>query len=303
MAKPNFFIVGAPKSGTTALYEYLNGHPNVYFPNKGVYYFCYDLTFRTPPIPESIYLNYYKSAVSQKAIGDAAVFNLLSPGAAVKIKAFNPEAKIIIMLRNPVQMIYSLHGENLANGDESIEDFETALNAEPARRKGKLIPPYHNCPLECLFYSSVAKYYEQVLRYKSVFSDDKIHFIFYDDFKSDTRLAYSKVLKFLELEEIFPSSFKVINPSKVPRSKTYLNFLLSPPRFIKSTGRFFFPHHSKRRQWLMDRLWNLNIKTKPRKPLSTELKQRLLNLYIGDIVELGNLLNRDLDGWLKIDNG
>jgi hypothetical protein len=302
MVKPGFFIIGAPKSGTTALYEYLDQHPDVYFPQKTVYYFCFDLTFRTPPIPESIYLNYYSHAPQNKAVGDGSVFNLLSPGAAEKIKTFNPEAKIIIMLRNPVEMVYSLHREHLSNGDETIEDFESALNAEPERRQGRLVPPFHNCPLEGLFYSTVAKYSEQVHRYKSVFSEDKIHIVFFDDFKADTGLEYRKVLKFLGLKEIIPSSLAVVNPSKVPRSKTYLNFLLNPPGFIKAAGRFLFPHHTRRREWMIDRLWNLNIKYKPYNPISMELKQRLLDLYRPDIINLGNLLHRDLSNWLKTDN-
>lgn len=213
MVKPNFFIVGAPKSATTALYEYLDKHPDVFFPKKSIYYFCYDLTFRTPPLPESVYLNYFRDTRSQKAIGDAAVYNLLSKDVAWKIKEFNPSAKIIIMLRNPLQMVYAQYHQNVANGDETIEDFEEALDAESNRRKGDLVPPYHNCPREALYYNTVANYYEQVLRYKSVFDLNKIHIILYDDFKADTRTEYQKVLKFLELEEILPDSFKVVNPS------------------------------------------------------------------------------------------
>src|ERR1700721_383119 len=108
MVKPNFFIVGAPKSGTSSLYHYLKEHPDVSIPKRVIYYFCYDLTFRTPPLPENIYLDYYAGSGNKKAIGDASVFYLLSPGAAKKIHDFNPEAKIIIMLRNPLQMVYSL---------------------------------------------------------------------------------------------------------------------------------------------------------------------------------------------------
>ena len=68
MRKPNLFIVGAPKTGTTALYQYLDQHPDVYFPQKTIYYFCHDLTFRTPPIPESTYLNIFSQAGNQKIV-------------------------------------------------------------------------------------------------------------------------------------------------------------------------------------------------------------------------------------------
>jgi hypothetical protein len=300
MVKPNFFIVGAPKTGTTALYEYLSKHPDVYFPKKTIYYFCHDLTFRTPPIPESVYLNFFKDDSTKKAVGDGSVFYLLSPGAAKKIKDFNPDARIIIMLRNPVELVYSLHAENLSNGDDNIEDFEEALNAESSRKAGKLIPPFHNAPLEAVFYSEVAKFYEQVLRYKNVFGEDKVHIIFFDDFKADTEGEYRKVLRFLGLPEIMPDTLKVVNPSKVPRSKAYLKFLLSPPGFIKAAGRALFPHHTLRREWVIDFLWKLNRKYKPRKPISDRLKQRLADMYKDDIEKLGKLLNRDLSQWTKL---
>ena len=300
MPKPNFFIVGAPKSGTTSLYSYLKKHPNVFLAKKEIYYFCHDLTFRYPNMRESIYLSYFHDARTQKAIGDSSVYYLRSPGAAEKIKAFNPEAKIIIMLRNPVQMAYSLHSEHVFNGDDPIESFEDALNAESSRMAGALIPAYYRCPLESMFYTTIAKYYEQVLRYKTVFGDDKVHIILFDDFQSNTELEYKKVLKFLELEEIMPDTFEVVNPNKGPRSRALLAFLVHPPEFIKSLGRFFFPHHTKRRDWLIDKLWNLNMKFKPRNPLTKELKQRLVDIYKDDIEKLGKFLNRDLSDWLKI---
>lgn len=300
MVKPNFFIVGAPKSGTTTLYSYLEQHPDVFLAKKEIYYFCYDLGFRTPRPDENIYLNYFADARNQKIIGDASVFYLLSPGAAQQIKGFNPEAKVIIMLRNPVQMVYSLHSENLSNGDEDIESFESALDAEKSRRMGNHIPRYHNAPLEALYYSNVAKYYEQVLRYKSVFGEDKMHIIFFDDFIADTENEYRKVLKFLEIEDIMPASFGAKNPSKIVRSKAYLKFLKNPPEFVKAIGRFLFPHYSKRREWMLNRLWGLNRKYSPLQPLSNALKQRLVDIYKSDIEKLGKLLNRDLSNWLKI---
>lgn len=300
MLKPNFFIVGAPKSGTTSLYDYLKKHPQVYLPKKEICYFSPDLTMRTPHLRESVYLSYYSDATKQKAVGDGFIYHMLSTKAAEEIKAFNPDARIIIMLRNPIQMIYSLHSQLFYNGDEPIENFEKALDAETDRRAGKQIPPYHKCPLESLFYSTVAKYHEQIMRYKAVFPDKQLYIIFFEDFKFNTELEYSKVLKFLELDVVMPESFEVVNANKSPRSRGYLNFLLNPPGLIKSIGRILFPHHSKRREWLVDRLWSINTKYKPRNPLSDELKLRLINIYKEDIENLGKLMNRDLSNWLKI---
>ena len=150
------------------------------------------------------------------------------------------------MLRNPVQMVYSLHSQLVYNGDEPLENFEKALDAEPDRRAGKQIPPFHKCPLESLFYSTVAKYHEQISRYKAIFPESQMHIIFFEDFNFNTELEYRKVLEFLNLDMVIPESFEVVNANKSSRSKGYLNFLLNPPGFIKALGRFFFPHHSKK---------------------------------------------------------
>lgn len=300
MLKPNFFIVGAPKSGTTALYEYLKQHPDVFFDVKEICYFCPDLTLRTPHITESVYLSYYTNAGNQQAVGDGYVYHLLSKEAAKEIKAFNPDARIIIMLRNPVEMVYSLHAQHVFDGDELIENFEDALNAQSSKSLAERVPDYYKCPLESMDYSSVAKYYEQVLRYKSVFAEDKVHIILYDDFKLNPEQEYRKLLKFLGLKETMPNTFEVINPSHGVRSKSFRNFLINAPGGIKAMGRVFFPHHSKRRVWLMHKLWFLNSKSKTQKPLTEELKQRLVDMYKNDIQKLEKLLNRDLGNWLKV---
>jgi hypothetical protein len=300
MLKPNFFIVGAPKSGTTSLYSYLKKHPNVFLPRKEISYFCHDLTFLYPKMRESVYLSYFSGVRQQKKIGEASALYMLSPGTAQEIKNFNPDAKIIMMLRNPVQMVYSLHSQQYYNGDEPIESFEKALDAEKSRRVGDLIPDYHKCPLEALYYSEVAKYYEQLMRYKAIFAENKIHVILFDDFRFNPELEYRKVLKFLELEEVMPDEFEVVNANKTTKSRAFLQFLINPPNFLKTIAKVLFPHHTKRREWLIENLWNLNTRYKPRNPLTKELKQRLIDIYKEDIEKLGKTLNRDLSDWLKI---
>jgi len=300
MLKPNFFIVGAPKSGTTSLYDYLKKHPNVFFPKKEICYFCNDLTMRTPHLRESVYLSYYIDALTQKAVGDGYVYHLLSHISAQEIKDFNPDAKIIMMLRNPVQMVYSLHSQLFYNGDEPIESFEKALDAEKSRHAGDLIPSYHKCPLESLYYSEVAKYYEQLMRFKAVFAENQIQVILFDDFRFNPELEYKKVLKFLEIEDVMPETFEVINANKTYKSRMFLDLLINPPNVLKSAAKILFPHHTKRREWLINNLWNLNTRYMPRNPLTKELKQRLVDMYKDDIEKLGKLLNRDLSDWLKI---
>ncbi len=299
MKKPDFFIVGAPKSATTSLFSYLKQHPDVFLPKKELYYFCSDLTFLAPPLPEEVYLSYYKDASSQKIAGDASVYYLVSLHAAASIKKFNPDAKIIIMLREPVSMIYSLHSQLLSNGDEEIENFEDALAAEEKRIKEGKAGFYHQGPLEAVFYTHIAKYYDQVKRYLDVFGKDKVHIILFDDFVRNPEGEYRKVLAFLGIRDEMPQTFETVNPNKVSRSRRLLHFIINPPKFVKVVGRVVLPHHSKQRQMVVDTLWKMNTKYEPRQPIRPQTKERLKDIYRGDIENLQQLINRDLNNWLR----
>src|SRR6266545_5937438 len=132
MRRPDFFIVGAPKCGTTALNDYLKDHPEIFISaRKELHFFGSDLVFRGPRrITEQEYLSFFAPARHEKRLGEASVWYLYSQQAAAEIKAFSPAARIIIMLRNPVDMMYSLHSQRLYNGRETISDFAKALATE-----------------------------------------------------------------------------------------------------------------------------------------------------------------------------
>ncbi len=132
---PNFFIVGAPKCGTTALSEYLREHPNVFMCSpKEPKYFDFDFNY---PIEwtEKSYLNLYSKADPKRhhAIGEASVTYHYSECAISRILKLNPESKFIIMLRNPVDLVRSWHAQEIFTGQENISDFEKGL----ARRRGE----------------------------------------------------------------------------------------------------------------------------------------------------------------------
>lgn len=139
MTRPNFFIVGAPKCGTTSLYEYLRSHPQVFMPEKKEpEHFSDDLDWRNVMLRHRVadrddYLSLFDPAPAHAAaVGEASTWYLFSEAAAGAIHDFNPEARIIIMLRDPVKMMYSLHGQFLKDCNEVIEDFAQAIAAEPA---------------------------------------------------------------------------------------------------------------------------------------------------------------------------
>ncbi|MFI5136136.1 MAG: sulfotransferase, partial [Chitinophagales bacterium] len=157
--KPDFFIVGAPKSGTTSLYFYLKSHPEIFLPRrKELLYFCDDLHFMYPILNEQQFLDYYVDVKSERAVGEVSVWNLYSKNAAKNIFRFNPEAKIIAIIRNPADALYSLHSNHVFNQNEIISDFAEAWKAAPERKAGNKISPVIKCPVEGLYYTEIGKY-------------------------------------------------------------------------------------------------------------------------------------------------
>ncbi len=157
VAKPNFFIVGAPKSGTTSLYFYLKSHPEVFIPGrKELLFFCDDLHFTYPILNQQEFINYYRDVKDQHAIGEVSVGICIRRNAAKNIFHFNPDAKIIVILRHPVDMLYALFSNHVFNDNETIKEFETALNAEVERKEGKGISAVIKSPLkDCIIQKSL----------------------------------------------------------------------------------------------------------------------------------------------------
>src|SRR5262245_27125154 len=123
--QPDVFIVGAPRCGTTAMWQYLGDHPDVYMsPRKEPWFFCRDLRF-SDPIPRTLdaYLANFAEAREQARVGEASAWYLYSREAATAIKAFSPAARIIVMLRDPVAVMHSLHDLHVYAGTEDIADF------------------------------------------------------------------------------------------------------------------------------------------------------------------------------------
>ncbi|MEP7128853.1 MAG: sulfotransferase [Chitinophagales bacterium] len=296
--KPGFFVVGAPKSGTTSLYEYLRQHPQVYLPRiKELNFFCTDLHFRFPLLDEQKFLAYYADYKNESAIGEVSVWNLYSGIAAEQIHRFNPAAKIIILLRNPVDMMYALHSNHVFNDNEIITDFEEALNAQSDRKKGLRISPAIKCPVEALYYFDVASYAVQVKRYLELFGAEKVKVILFDDFIADTEKVYLDILRFIEVDELLPAAFKVYNASKTIRSGFIRQLTVHTPSLIKEVGRWIFPHQSARRDWLMYWLWKLNTKEKKRSALNPVLRKKISGMMNDDMDTLEKILGRKLDQW------
>ena len=141
MRKPDFFIVGAPRSGTTSMKRALWEHPEIFLVAGAPNFFGTDLYQSGHIVDEEAYLSLFVRAKKEKRVGEKSVSYFMSMRAAAEIKEFQASASIIIMLRNPVDVLYSLHSYHVhTTGHEDILDFEAALEAEEHRRRGLRIP-------------------------------------------------------------------------------------------------------------------------------------------------------------------
>jgi hypothetical protein len=295
--RPDFFIVGAPKSGTTAMYEYLRAHPQLFLPaRKELRFFGTDLEIRDRHrMTLDEYLAHFAGARDARRVGTAYVWYLFSRGAAREIAEFSPDATIIVMLRNPVEMLPALHAEHLANGNEDIPDFVEALDAEPDRRAGRRIPPHAHLP-QGLLYSEVPRYSEQLDRYFQAFGRDRVRIVLFDEFQADTAGTYRALLTSLGVDASFaPDSFEVINPRRRVRSERLRHFLARPPAVPRRLIGRFVPACIRRP--LYERARRMNVRTVARAPLSPEAAQRLRSLFAPEVERLSTLLGVDLRHW------
>ncbi len=308
-AKPNFFIVGAPKCGTTSLHEYLQRHPDVFMPfYKEPHYFGSDLEgsrfrqFRGRP---QRYLKLFGDARGEKRIGESSPWYLFSRRAAEEIRAYDPQAKIIIMLRNPVDMMYSMWSQFRYSGNEQIETFEEALAAEPERRQGQRIRRAAHC-ISGLFYRDMARFCEQVPRYFELFGRDNVKVVIFDDFKSNTAAIYREVLEFLDIDSDFQTTFDVVNPNKEVRLEWLQKLIVSSGfslMLLKDRLTYLATTHSllpfSYRTRTVKGVIAAYTKYERRSPLTADLRQRLARDFQSDIDKLSDLLGRDLSHWYQ----
>lgn len=280
--------------------NYLAQHPQVFMSRtKELHYFGKDLHFAEKRLSKEAYLSYFKEAYDSLAVGESSVWYLYSSSAAAEIAAFAPCAKIIIMLRNPIDMIYSLHSEFLYSGNEEVEDFVSALALESCRRRGQHIPQSANFP-GGLQYRETARYASQVKRYFDNFGRERVKVLLYEDFREDVGRTYVDVLEFLGLDTSFRPEFTLVNPNKRVRSKFLRELILRPKGLPRILGKAVTP--AKLRHTIMRRLHEWNVVYSTRIPLEVQVRQRLLMEFVPEIERMSKLLCRDLSCWTTLEN-
>jgi Sulfotransferase family len=221
---PDFFIVGQPKSGTTALYSMLRRHPQIYLPEtKEPGYLADELHVRKPPRPSKNvntfddYVALFEGASAEQLVGEATPFYLWSRTAARRIAELQPRARIIATLREPASLLHSLHLLLVRIHVEPEADLRTAIEMEPLRREGRAVAACTYWP-HLLRYSEQVRYVEQLRRYHDAFPREQVLVLVYDDFRADNEGTVREVLRFLEVDG--DSSIVAVNANPTVRVRS-----------------------------------------------------------------------------------
>lgn len=297
-ATPNFFIIGAPKCGTTSMAAWLGEHPSIYMsPIKEPFYFSSDINNRT--IKEwQVYMGLFDQVRSEVAIGEASTIYLFSRVAVRTIEERLPGARYIVMLRNPAEMAYALHGQQIRAFNEDVKDFRQAWRLASERRAGRQVPSRCKDPI-LLDYPSWCKLGEQLERLYGWVPSERVLVQVLDDIKEDTRREYLKVLAFLGVPDEGRQHFPVHNPAREWKWR-WAGFTVR--RMAKATG--YAKHVARilpKRSFGVVRVFQqAAARQRPRPPLPPDLRAELQGFFEEDIRKLEDLLDRDLSAWRQV---
>jgi hypothetical protein len=299
---PNFLIISPGKSGTNALYHYLEQHPEIYMsPVKEPRFFALEGrepdSFQGPGDREIMsrgtattledYQALFAGVSGEKAIGEATVTYLHVPGAAARIKHYVPEVRLIAVLRNPVERAYSAYLRKVLTGREPL-GFSEALEEEEERIQNNWAPGWQ--------YKRVGFYHAHLTRYYELFDAEQIRVYLYEDLEEDPVGTTQSIFRFLEVNDAFVPDISVRyddDLSVVPRSHT-LHTFVGKPNALKSALKPLVPRGLRRR--ISANLHRGNLKGAP--PMAQEVREELTEAYREDIIKLEGLIGRDLSGWL-----
>ncbi len=290
--KPNFFILGAPKCGTTAMSEYLKDHSDIFFSEpKEPNYFTDFGKKKNGYISDEDYLDRcFRGSAGYTAVGEGSTRYLRSPESVPAILKFNPEARFIVMVRNPVGMFHSLYYQRVYEMKESAKTPQEAWNSQNQYIKtGKASEGAKSDP-EALQYGQICSIGSQLERVYQHVPKERVLVSFFDDFKNNTRKEYKRVLDFLGVEDDGREEFPVRHKRKTANSKFLRNF-------IKKGGIL------KRKLGIKKSASNMPVIGKiisGSEDLPADFKEELLSYFEDEIYKLENLTGRDLSMWRKI---
>ena len=298
MTIPSFIIIGAARSGTTALYDLVRQHPRVFMSSiKEPNYFAFEgepLDWRGPGnefVNNSVaswddYLALFASAPDDAARGEASPLYLWAPEAPRRIKSRLPDVKMIAVLRNPVEQAFSHYLYARAQMIEPLESFEEALAAEPQRLRDHWQPLFQ--------YSSFPRYAEQLSRFYAEFPTSQLQVFLYEEYRSDPRGMLRQIFDFIGVDPAFePDIAHETNMGGQPRHK-WVQELVMRPNPVASLAALVVPPSARRA--IRDIVSRRNLS---RETLSPSARALLIERLGDDVTRLQEILKTDVSHWLR----
>ncbi len=303
---PDFFMVGHPKSGTSALYEMLRSYPQIHMPRKEPSFFVPELrSARSTRFAGGLqeYLALFDGATSEQLIGEATTSYLFSREAARRIAEVQPSARIIAILREPASFLRSLHLQFLRSHVESERDLRKALALEQPRREGKQLPANSTRP-QALLYSEHVRYAEQLQRYRAAFPPEQMLVLIYEDFRADNVATVQSVLRFLGIDgapaarPVEVNSAAGVRSTRLQQAVRSLYLGRAPgTRAVKSAVKMITPRRARR-----GALAVVGRAQQSEPPaLDPAFARELQRRYKGEVESVSELLGRDLVGFWGYD--
>ena len=302
LRKPDFFFVGAPRCGTTALCKHLAKHPDVCFslPLEPHYF----SRLEHSPTPDEVRRDYLEPffrhcTTLHKAVGERSVSYFFMPDAIKYILEVNPQAKFIANIRNPVDFVHSYYARAIFNLYEDVADFETAWNLQEVRARGEQLPRHCQHP-QLLQYREVARLGTHLERLYDIAGRERCHVVLFDDFLKDPGEAYRGILDFLELKDDGRRVIKKKQGNKGYRFVWLQRAIYQPPNAVVKAALNMQRAGGRKRSMikrLTKRLKRMNVVQKPRQPLDAKMRRVLEKAFSDEIDKLARLLGRDFGYW------
>lgn len=298
---PHFFIIGAPKCGTTALYTYLSGHRSIYMAQLNgrklePQFFCTDFPGVAQLSGDEAYQALFEPAPPDSVCGESSAWYLFSEVAVPKLVECVPDAKLIVMLRNPVDMAHSLHGQLVYSLREDVESFEEAWHLQDARRRGERLPRHHR-EASHLQYAEVCSFAPQLERLFRHVRPDNVKVILNEELAADPRSIYRSVLDFLGVPDDGRMDYPRVNESAAYRNRTVVRLIHRLPRAVDPLlygAKRTLNRAGARPLGLLKRL---NARPQPRASLRPAFRQYLADFFESDIRNTERILARSLQVW------
>lgn len=299
MPEPNFLIVGAPKCGTTALSEYLRGHPQVFMCNpKEPHYFAEDFpNHRCVESWEAYSELFCKARSRHRAIGEASVYYMYSGTAIPAVLGRLPNAKLIVLLRNPIDVAMSMHAQTRYNMEEDIEEFEKAWRACDSRRRGDRVP-WRCRDAKTLLYDQLALLGRQLERILAAARERQVGWWFFEDLVESPSDLYAQVLDFLGVDHDGKAEFPPINERRRHRLLPLARFTELPPKPLVALALGMKRVLPVNRWGVIETLRELNAEPLGRnRDANGTLRNEMRDFFSGDIRLLSEITGRNLDHW------